>query len=231
MRREVLASRVHVFLLAGVCVVLLAVNSVLAMMLLGATFENSVHATLLPQISSNDDFIMPRPLVTQATSLEQRYFLTRSLIKEYINARYRVTGSGADANECIFLRAPVPLDCPVLAAPSVNFDGSWTDAFRSLIDPFGEERVEINQLRMAGATRSVRFLSEPRLHRDRWVVDVEFIIRDRGVWDVESARRERFEVHLDINELFDFREMSMARAYGASSYFAWRVNRVWRFRR
>jgi len=125
-------------------------------------------------------------------------------------------------------------DCPILAVSSLNLNGTWTDAFLSLLGE-GDDRNEIFQLRAAGSTRSVRFLSEPRRYRyrNRWIVDVEFIIRDRGVWDIKNARREKFEIHLDLDTdgIFNFRSAEIAMSYGPSAYFEWRVNRVWRIKR
>jgi hypothetical protein len=231
-KERILTSGNRVFWLAGLCLALLMLNAFLVMTLYRAQIVNSVHATLVPYMDVTEDFSMPRPLVREVMTSKDLNFITRSLIKEYINARYRVSGNGLDANECIFYKQPTLSNCPVLAIPSVNPDGSWTDAFSSLLDESeGGDRSEIFQLRAAGSTRAVRFLSEPRLDRDRWVADVEFIIRDRGVWEESAARRERFEINLDINERFDFRTAEIAMSYGPSSYFEWRVNRIWRFKR
>jgi len=216
--------------LAGAGVVLLVLNALLVMTLYRGIDANSVNAILVPDADATEDFSIPRPLVPEAMTQESLDFLTRALIKEYVNARYRVTGSGTDANECIFFNVPTTADCPVLTVPSIRDDGTWTDAFLSLLVD-GDERNEIEQLNAAGSTRTVRFLSEPEPYLDRWRVNVEFVIRDRGVWDVKNARHEAFEVQLDTDGITNFRTAEIAMSYSPSAYFKWHVNRVWRFRR
>ena len=229
-KAKILASKDRVFWMAGLGLGLLLINAFLVMTLYRGVEANSVHAMLVPYVDATDDISIPRPLVPDATSPESLNFLTRALIKEYVNARYRVTGSGLDAVECIFFNAQTTADCPVLTVPSKNTDGTWTHAFLSLLQD-GEERNEIAQLYAAGSTRAVKFLSEPELYRDRWRVKVEFVIRDRGVWDIKDARREIFEIQLDIGGITNFRLAEIAMNYAPSTYFDWRVNRVWRFRR
>jgi|GEM_PF-6336028 len=232
MKARILISRFRVFWLAGVCLALLLLDAFLAMTLIKAKNENSVSATLVPYVHANDDIAFPRPLVREAMTQEELDFLTRSLIKEYIVARFAVSGSGLDANECIFYENPTADDCPVLAIPSIDWKGGrggWTAAFSNLIDGSDGDKDEIFRLRSVGSTRSARFLSEPKRYRDRWVVGVEFITRERGVWSMGEARREQFEIHLDADEIFNFHGAEFAINYAPSSYFAWQVNWVRRF--
>jgi hypothetical protein len=78
-----------------------------------------------------------------------------------------------------------------------------------------EEAPGIIALMNANITRSVIILGDgPSQHHDgRWMTKVEFIYREPGTANRDEARRERWDIHMEVDEVAGFRDLNPTTTY------------------
>lgn len=204
--------------LAALCALSLA--GALSALFLGLAMDGrldssnfSIRPAIVPHVGDSMRAIKVAPLKSKAFSKAELEGFTKRMIVEYIAMRYTVNGS-----EYLMGRAL-----------GIYGDGGGTP-MKVLGSPgayakFQQEEAEgIRALMIAKTTRAVSITDGPRRHADRWITGVEFIYREPGTANLAAARRERWDIHMEVEEVAKFREMGPAVYEFPSTAFGFRVN-------
>lgn len=230
MRKLEVSMPARLYLLIGASAMFLVANLYFAVILYSALPRDRVNSMLVSEEASTEESAAIAPLVDEAITSQQVEAFARRLIREYVVARYTISGTARDESLCLTkksLKDLVPTDCLILGLAGWNFDkGEWSAAVLDFLDGTDGERKEMEDLRTAKITRSVRILAEPSKFKAEYRVPVEFIYKDPKGWGAGAMRREYWTIYLDADGPFGLRDASVLEAAPPSALFAWRVNMV-----
>ena len=150
--------------------------------------------------STNNEFTIT-PLKNDAISSIKKQTFTKNFLKEYVTNRYTVSGNTINMQKTLGYQTPTVLnDGLMLKLPSYNGSNNdsilWTNAY---IDFLKTDLPEIKELIDSNTTRSVRILSGPQKINDWWVLNVEFIYRNPTTYSLSIAKKEKYEIKLNIS--------------------------------
>ena len=150
--------------------------------------------------STNNEFTIT-PLKNDAISSIEKQTFTKNFLKEYVTNRYTVSGNTINMQKTLGYQTPTILnDGLMLKLPSYNGSNNgsilWTNAY---IDFLKTDLPEIKELIDSNTTRSVRILSGPQKINDWWVLNVEFIYRNPTTYSLSIAKKEKYEIKLNIS--------------------------------
>ncbi|MCR5507044.1 MAG: hypothetical protein K6F04_04320 [bacterium] len=139
------------------------------------------------------------PFNNDIPSTRKQEFM-KNYLKEYVVNRYTVSGNIEEMNQSLGYNAPDSLNGGILLKyPSYmgteNGQPVWTSAYQDFIK---NDLPEIKELLNSNTTRSVRILSEPKKSGDWWSITVEFIYRNPTTYSLSVARKEKYEIRLNI---------------------------------
>ena len=155
-----------------------------------------VPAVVPEDVSSSADSMRVVPLAGDAFSRAELEDFTKKAIVEYITARYTVNGS-----EYLMDRALGIYGDAGGAQMKVLSSNAAYEKFKA------GEAGEIRALMAANTTRAVRIVAGPSRHgAGRWITGVEFVYREPSTADFASARREYWDIHMEIAEVAKFRK-------------------------
>lgn len=164
-----------------------------------------IEALVIPQITSTNENIRFVPLKSEASSKEEVVMFQKNFIKEYIVNRYTVIDSDSLMNQNLALNdlssPPFSKNGYLLKSPSYIGANNWYDAYLNFMNGKDGELQEIQDLMKSNTTRSVRILSEPRKEGDWWVIDVEFIYKTPITYSFKDAKKEKYEIRINIDAM------------------------------
>ena len=184
--------------------------------------NHNVEPAPVAHIRESGQIVRISPLLSSAYSETEFEDFTRRLVVEYITMRYTINGSRFLMDRALGIYSD---------------EGGTPMKVLSRFDAYdrftADEASGIIALMNAGVTRSVKVLEGPRRHADRWITKVEFIHRDPATLNLESARREYWEIHMEVEDVARFREMSPTLSPTILQYpstiFGFRVNWLGRY--
>ncbi|MDR2098965.1 MAG: hypothetical protein LBO78_02990 [Rickettsiales bacterium] len=232
MRNTEATSGIVLALSSAAVSVLLVAALFIAITFSSALDYNSVSPMAVPVAADTSRTVSAIPANARAFGAKRKDELMKKLISEYIVARYTVNGSEREmrrtslSNTSLVALAGTKID-PLTGQESYSAAYARFALSADGRNP-GPEMAEILKYMSDGTTRSVAILSGPRLYvenENRWVTDVEFIIRTAATARLSEARRERWTIHMEVDELGEFLPSGAAR-YGASAIFGLKVRRL-----
>ena len=139
------------------------------------------------------------PLNNTIPSFKRSEFI-KNYLKEYVVNRYTVSGNLEEMNQSIGYSTPNTLNGGILLKlPSYMGTQDDTPVWSSAYQDFLKiDLPEIKALLDSNTTRSVRIISEPKKSGDWWSVTVEFIYRNPTTYSLSIARKEKYEIRLNI---------------------------------
>jgi hypothetical protein len=209
-----------VFMAGLACMALFAANLWLALAFWRALDANKTDAVAVPRaVSSASDFSIIA-LRRENFSDEDLEDLLKKLIREYITARYTVTGSAyMDARNLGVLEQSQIWNItlgPILKIPASR---SRSAAARSNFAGLMSEVGEIAGLKSAKTTRMVKITGGPRRYLDHWVTDVEFVLKTPLAWDISKAEREKYEIRMYVEPISGISEIKTDLPVSSVFYF------------
>ncbi len=186
----------------------------------------NIEGIIVPEIKSTNKAINFIALKNNSITQANRTMFLQNMIKEYIVNRYTVVGSNYVMNKNLGLNK---LDSSslvygyILKVPSskgYNKEGQkvWTDAYLNFLNKKDGELEEIKKLMKENTTRSVRILSLPKKEGDWWITDVEFIYKTPITYSFSEAKKEKYQIKMDIN-IYDLLPLNITTKLPASSIF------------
>ncbi|MDR1476794.1 MAG: hypothetical protein LBI17_01545 [Rickettsiales bacterium] len=185
-RAGALASKVVLAALSGI-----ALLGTLAALFVGLTLTERLDAgnlrltpALIPEGTRGFRAV---PLQAGAFSRPELEDFTKKLIVEYITTRYTVNGS-----EYLMERSLGLGGTDSGGVPMKILGGPVYDKF------IRDEKEGIAALMASKTTRSVRIVGGPHRHADQWITEIELIYREPATANLADARRERWEIHMEV---------------------------------
>ncbi|MDR3126054.1 MAG: hypothetical protein LBT92_00280 [Rickettsiales bacterium] len=223
--------RIALFLMCLLCMALFAADLWMALAFLRELDRNRIDAVAVPQPASSAEDFAIIALRRENFSDEDLEDMLKKLIREYITARYTITGSwfADSANLGILdksqhgnIRLGALLKIPAVASRKP----AAMESFAGLLNEAGE----IAKLRAARTTRTVRITDGPRQYLDpgRWITDVELVIKTPLVWDISKAEREKYQIHMYVELISGIAEANPE--LPPSSAFRFAITSVEKFR-
>ncbi len=187
-----------------------------------------VDALIIPNTNKTETM----PINNNTYRLNKDEFIEKFLT-EYIVTRYTIVPSTYIMNnnlELNNLTSNINYNSGILKQASVvgtSLEGStiWSDAYFNFINGKDGELQAIQELMKQNISRSVRIISKPKKENDWWVAKVEFIYKNPSTYSVSAARKEVYEIRMDISSSENIRPTTFAFQYpNASSIFVIVVN-------
>jgi hypothetical protein len=181
-----------------------------------------VEPTIVPYSHESARALRVSPLNSRAYSEAEFEDFTKKMLTEYVVRRYTVNGSEYLMERAFGLKKDSAGGVPMKVLSSA-------DAYAKFKE---DEAPGVLALMSAKTTRAVRILGEPQRHPDgQWIVRAEFVYREPSTDGVGDARREYWDIRMEIDEVRKFREFSTALLeFGPTLYefpslvFGFRVN-------
>lgn len=172
---------------------------------LSASLEDTnftIDGIAVAKYKSTNDVISILPLKNSAIKEQGDEFIKRFLT-EYIVNRYTVSGNNLVMETNLGYKTPNSIEGNkgiLLKLPSRMIRNGmevWTGAYTDFIK---NDLPEITKLMNENTTRSVRIISEPKQIGDWWVTTVEFIYRNPTTYSFSIAKKEKYEIRLNISK-------------------------------
>ena len=131
----------------------------------------------------------------------EKQTFTKNFLKEYVVNRYTVSGNIDNMEINLGYKNPNTLqNGTILKYPSykqtINGKIIWTNAYNDFIK---DDLPEIQNLISTNTTRAVKIISGPKKIEDWWVLTVEFIYRNPTTYSLSIAKKEKYEIKLNIS--------------------------------
>jgi hypothetical protein len=175
-----------------------------------------LRALVVPDVQSADMDFQAAPITMPAFTQAQREDLLKKVIREYVVARYTITGSNIEYARIFGARGPFPVGV-LFYLPSMENEQP--------LQSLAAEEAERKTLASAHTTRTVEILGEPRRYKEMWLVDAMFIDKSPSVWRIADAVRKKYQIQMIVDGPADmFRTADSAMKLGLpSAVFDWRV--------
>ncbi len=188
---------------AFVCFICISASLFIAILFSDSLSEDrfTIDGFAIPQYNSTSDEFKVIPFSNDSIPAGMRQQFTKNFIKEYIVNRYTVSGNPVNMEQNLGYSSPTTLDSGImLKYPSIDGQKNdkiiWTNAYKDFVN---EELPEILELINTNTTRSVKIISEPQKINDWWVLTVEFIYRNPTTYSLSIAKKEKYEIRLNIS--------------------------------
>ena len=219
-------SFTSVWFFAFLCFICISISLFIAILFSDSLSEDffTIDGLAIPQYTSTNNEFNVISFNNDSIPKNQRQQFTKNFIKEYIVNRYTISGNKANMEQNLGYSSPDTINNGImLKLPSYEFvDGkiNWTNAYKDFLK---NELPEINELIESNTTRSVRIISEPQKINDWWVINVEFIYRNPTTYSLSIAKKEKYEIRLNISSYGIKSPDDINKNFPAGSVFAIKI--------
>ena len=221
-------SFVFLWAFAFLCFICISTSLFIAILFSDSLSEDNfkIEGFTIPQYTSTDNEFNVIPFNNEAIPQNQRVQFTKNFIKEYIVNRYTVSEDPVNMEQNLGYSSPntlnngILLKLPCFDRYDENNGIVWSNAYIYFLK---NELPEINELIEKNTTRAVRIISEPQKINDWWITNVEFIYRNPTTYSLSIAKKEKYEIKLNISSYGIKLPNDINKNFPAGSVFAIKI--------
>lgn len=220
-------SSISLWLFAFLCFICISLSLFIAILFSDSLSEDifKIDGFVIPQYTSTNNEFTVISFNNDSIPQNQRQQFIKNFIKEYIVNRYTLSGNRANMEQNLGYTSPTTLNNGImLKLPCIegykDNEIVWTNAYNDFLKT---ELPQINELIEANTTRSVKIISEPQKINDWWVVNVEFIYRNPTTYSLSVAKKEKYEIRLNISSYGIKPSDDINKNFPAGSVFAIKI--------
>ncbi len=215
-------SFIPLWILIIVCAICIVASLFISISLSDSLDENNfkIDGLSIAKYDSSKDSFKITSLNRNNIPKELRSEFTKNFLKEYVVNRYTVSGNDENLQQNIGYKSPKTLNGGLmLKLPSIkSFSNGEIIGTNAYDDFLKNDLPEIQELLKSNVTRSVKILTSPRKIDDWWTLNVEFIYRNPTTYSLDIAKKEKYEIKLNIENKGIRNTENLAKNYPAGSF-------------